>query len=116
VSLGLYMDVHVPYAITTELRLRGIDVLTAQQDSATELPDALLLSRALELGRVLVTQDIGFLREAARCRERSQAFAGIIYAPQLRVSIGQCVRDLELIACMSEPEEWMNHVEFLPLK
>jgi hypothetical protein len=26
------MDVHVPWAITAELRLRGVDVLTAQED------------------------------------------------------------------------------------
>lgn len=34
-SLPLYMDVHVPYAITTELRLRGVAVLTAQDDETT---------------------------------------------------------------------------------
>jgi hypothetical protein len=32
VSLSIYMDVNVPYAITTGLRLRGMDVLTAQED------------------------------------------------------------------------------------
>ena len=33
------MDVHVPYAITTELRLRHVDVLTVQEDDARELED-----------------------------------------------------------------------------
>ena len=34
------MDVHVPYAITIALRLRGVDVLTAQEDNSQELEDA----------------------------------------------------------------------------
>jgi hypothetical protein len=28
------MDVHVPWAMTTELRLRGVNVVTAQEDGA----------------------------------------------------------------------------------
>ena len=55
-SVGLYMDVHVPAAITRGLLLRGVDVLTAQIDGTTELPDPDLLDRATELGRVLFSQ------------------------------------------------------------
>ena len=40
-SLGLYMDVHVQQQITNGLRLRGIDVLTAQEDSAADFDDDL---------------------------------------------------------------------------
>jgi hypothetical protein len=110
------MDVHVPFAITTELRLRAVDVLTAQEDGADELEDSKLLDRASALGRVLVTQDIDFLREAARRQETSRYFFGIIYAPQLDITISQAVSDLELIAHASKPEEWAFRVEFLPLK
>ena len=31
-SVGLYMDVHIPLAVTVGLRARGIDVVTAQED------------------------------------------------------------------------------------
>lgn len=30
--IALYMDVHVPRAVTLGLRLRGVDVLTAQEE------------------------------------------------------------------------------------
>jgi hypothetical protein len=40
------MDVHVPRAITEQLRRRNIDVLTAVEDAAEELPDDQLLGRA----------------------------------------------------------------------
>lgn len=44
-ALGLYMDVHVPRAIAAGLKLRGIDVITAQEDEAATLPDPELLDR-----------------------------------------------------------------------
>lgn len=109
------MDVHVPFAITAELRLRGVDVLTAQEDKAGQFKDPELLDRATDLGRVLVTQDSGFLREAARRHDLMIMFAGIVYVPQLEVTIGRCVMDLELIARACNPEEWINWVEYLPL-
>ena len=56
-SVKLYMDVHVQRAISEGLRLRGIDVLTAQEDGGQRLPDPELLNRATVLGRVLFSQD-----------------------------------------------------------
>ena len=38
-SVRLYADVHVRRAVTEGLRLRGIDILTAQEDSAAQLLD-----------------------------------------------------------------------------
>ena len=38
-SVRLYMDVHIPAAITEGLRLRGVDVLTAQEDGGRRLSD-----------------------------------------------------------------------------
>ncbi len=37
------MDVHIPQAITEQLRRRNIDVLTAIEDGCAELPDYQLL-------------------------------------------------------------------------
>jgi hypothetical protein len=54
------MDVHVPAAITSGLRRRGIDVLTSQEDGSERLPDDRLLERSTQLGRVLFSQDDDF--------------------------------------------------------
>jgi hypothetical protein len=89
-AIALYMDQHVPRAITTGLRLRGVDVITAYEDGTGRMDDSELLDRAGELGRVLFTH-------------------------QLRVSIGTCVHDLEIIAKAGEPGDLINRVEFLPL-
>ena len=115
-SVQLYMDVHVPYAITVGLQLRGVDVLTAQEDGAGRLDDPILLDRATELGRVLFTRDDDLLREAKLRQQTEVSFAGVIYAHQLNMSIGECVSELELIALASEPEEYVDCVVYLPLK
>lgn len=44
-AVQLYMDVHVPQAITDQLRRRNVDVPTAREDNADELPDDKLLER-----------------------------------------------------------------------
>jgi predicted nuclease of predicted toxin-antitoxin system len=110
------MDVHAPLAITEALRRRSVDVLTAQEDGTEQLDDPPLLDRALDLGRVLFTQDEDFLREGAHRQQTGEIFAGVIYAHQLRVTIGQCVHDLELMARIYEPAEMANRIEHLPLK
>lgn len=113
--LAFYMDHHVPRAITLGLRLRGVGVLTAHEDGASELDDAALLDQASELGRVLFTRDDDLLAEAAKRQREGIPFHGIVYAHQLRVSIGRCVQDLETIAKAGEPAELLNGVMFLPL-
>jgi hypothetical protein len=49
------MDVHVRWAITDGLRRRGVNVVTAQDDSAARFDDPTLLDRVTELRRVLDT-------------------------------------------------------------
>ena len=113
--VSLYMDHHVPKAITIGLRLRGIDVLSAYEDGTDQLGDDLLLKRANELKRVLFTQDDDLLEEAAKCQREGSPFSGVIYGHQLRVTIGVCIQNLEIIAKSAEPEELQNQVLFLPL-
>lgn len=114
-AVSLYMDHHVPKAITVGLRLRGIDVVTAHEDGTDQLDDDKLLLRAHVLKRALFTQDDDLLAEAAKCQRDGSPFSGVIYGHQLRVAIGVCIQDLEIIAKSAEPEELQNQVLFLPL-
>lgn len=114
-SVPLYMDVHVHAAITEQLELRGIDVITAQDDGCAETDDEELLERATALSRALFSQDQDFLAIAADWQQHGRDFAGVVYAHQLRVSIGKCVQDLELISKCYERIDLLNRVEHLPL-
>ena len=91
------MDAHIPKAITNGLRLRGVDILTAQEDNADKLTDPELLDRATTLNRVLFTFDDDLLIEATKRQRLSIHFSGVIYTSPLNISIGTCVKDLEII-------------------
>jgi predicted nuclease of predicted toxin-antitoxin system len=115
VTISHYVDENVPLAITKGLRRRGIDILTVQEDERRGFPDPILLDRAMVLGRVMFSQDEDFPIEAARRQAEGIDFAGVIYARQTAVSVGDCVRDLELIAKVAEPEDFFNQIQYLPL-
>ena len=42
-------------------------------------------------------------------------YMGLIYCHQEDLSIGRCIRDLELVAKTSEPQDCANVTLFLPL-
>ena len=114
-SIPLYMDHNVPAAITNGLRLKGVDVITAFEDGHHTVSDPALMDRATALGRVIFTRDDDFLREAQRRQRSGIAFSGVIYAHQLRVSIGRCISDIEIITQAGELDDIRNGVQHLPL-
>lgn len=112
--ISFYMDHHVPKAITLGLRKRGVNVITAYEDQAAQMDDPVLLDRATQLKRILFTQDEDFLREGAKRLANGIYFVGIVYGHQ-ELSIGDCIRDLEVIAKAGASHEFENRVEYLPL-
>jgi hypothetical protein len=113
--VALYMDAHVHSAITEQLRRRGVDILTAQEDGADNLDDESLLSRSTSLGRVMFTFDIRFKAHAEDWQRQLRPFAGLVWGHPMRLTIGQMVLDLELIAKATKPPDWQNIIERLPL-
>ena len=110
------MDVHVPRPITRALRKLGVNVITAQEDGTARWTDPDLSDRAAELDRVLVSQDEDLLVEAARRQSHGVVFKGVIYAPQLALTIGQFVEQVELLAKAGVPADFANTVQYLPLR
>lgn len=114
-SIRLYMDHHVPSAVTVGLRLLGVDVLTAYEDGHHRALDPQRLDRAQALGRVLFSQDDDLIAEAVLRQREGLSFLGVIYAHQLRVPIGRVIDDLYLIASAATPDDLVDKVQFLPL-
>ena len=108
-------DVHVPFAVAEQMRQRGIDILTAQDDNSARLLDHELLSRATELERTVVTSDIRFRVLAGSWQRDGRSFCGLIFAHPLHVTVGRIVIDLEIIANAMTAEEMRNQVIHLPL-
>lgn len=113
--VAVYMDVHVPMAITAGLRRLGFDVLTSQVDRTTTVADTEVLIRATQLRRVLFTQDDDLLRIASEWQQVGRPFGGVVYAHQLSAGIGALIRDLQLLLECCAREELADRVIYLPL-
>lgn len=97
--MRFHLDEHIPRAVATGLRRRGIDVTTTADAELLDASDEAHLDFACREKRVVVTQDSDFLRldasEVPHC--------GIVYAAQGARSIGEIVRFLTLMHdCLSE--------------
>jgi predicted nuclease of predicted toxin-antitoxin system len=114
-AIKLLVDVHVDSAIVRQLRLRQVEVATAQELGVDRIPDNLLLEHATRLGRPLFTHDIRFFAMAQKWIVDGKPFGGLIFAHLMQVSIGRCVHDLEIIAKATDPEDWQSSVLRLPL-
>ena len=75
----LYADEDFAFPAVEELRVRGHDVLTAQEDGQTAMPDAVILARTFALGRVVLTHN---RRHYVRLHHRGAAYVGILAASQ----------------------------------
>lgn len=62
-----------------------------------------------------MTSDEDLLATASRWLKDGHDFGGLVYAHQLRVTIGQAVRDLQLMSQVLDPGDSRNRVELLPL-
>lgn len=107
--ISLYLDENLSPKIAAQLRLRGIDMVTVGELGVLGDSDENHLTRATEMGRVLVTSDADFLRMAADGAEH----AGIIYGVQQHHTIGDWVTGLALICSVFNADEFQNHVEYV---
>lgn len=64
---------------------------------------------------MLFSQDTDLLRIAHAWQSQEQPFLGLVFAPQLGTSIGQCVADLGLLGKCADSPEVANQVIVLPL-
>jgi hypothetical protein len=113
--IAFYADENVEGAIVRELRGRGVDIVTAEEDGYAHTADRLILDRASELGRVVFSRDQDFLRDAKRRQAIGLGFAGVVFARKRIVSIGECIYNLEVMAVAGMAGDFEDTVWFLPL-
>lgn len=106
--IKFYLDEHVPRAIAEGLRRRGVNVVTVQELGLQGADDVQHVKQAVQERRVIVTQDVDFLRLHASGVEH----AGIVYASQ-QTSISRMLRSLMLVHDLLKPIDMAGHVEFL---
>jgi Domain of unknown function (DUF5615) len=109
VPVPFHLDEHIPPALADALRNRGIDVTTTADAGLMGTGDREHLAFAAKVGRVVITQDVDFLRLHAE----GVPHAGVAYwRPRVR-SIGDVLRRLVLIHAALSPDDMKNRVEYL---
>jgi hypothetical protein len=107
-SIRFLTDEHIPNAVATGLRARGVDTITVGEAEQRGSSDVALLTFASTEGRVLITADADHLRLHAA----GVSHAGILFAPPDAI-IGLLIGGAMLIAEVLTAEEMSNRVEFL---
>jgi hypothetical protein len=86
-----------------------------QEDGRTGLADPQVLDRATSLQRVLFSRDDDLLALAHQRQADGISFYGVIYSHPQGSSIGDCVRDLELIVGVCSINDCKEQVQYLSL-
>jgi len=111
-AISYYFDAPVHRAIKIGLQLRGVEVLTAQDDQNSSASDEIILSRSVQLNRPLVTTDHDFLVLAKNSVDQGENFVGIFFLSP-KISIGYAIEELEFYAKLGELEDFTNQVIFV---
>src|SRR5208282_727260 len=106
----LYADEDFAFPAVEELRVRGHDALTAQEDGQTAMPDAVILARAFAPGRVVLTHN---RRHYVRLHHRGAAHVGILTASQDSDHLALASRIDGELASLS-PGRWCYRVNRRP--
>ena len=107
-KIRFYTDENVPMAVAKGLRRQDVDVLTTQETNMCGASDVEHLAFAVKQGRIIITQDVDFLRlHAAGVKH-----AGIAYAKQ-HTSIGDIIRGLLLLYQVLDAQSMVGKIEFL---
>jgi hypothetical protein len=108
-DIRFYLDENVQVVVADQLRLRGIEVVTARDLGTLSDSDLNHLTRATQMGCVLCTHDEDYLKLAATGIEH----AGIVKGVQVKHGVSDWVQGLVLICSVYTPEDMRNHVEYL---
>lgn len=92
-----------------------VDMVRVQDTEISGADDPTVLAWAAKEGLILLTHDLDTMTKYANERiEQGLPLAGVIFVRDI-LPIAQVIEDLLTIVSASEPDEWANRVDFLPL-
>lgn len=112
-EIRIYTDESVDVAIAQGLKRRGVEAFSARDLDKLGLTDEEQLIFAKEHNTTILTHDTDFLRIAARWIDEGRKHYGVIYCHQTAYGIGDCIRNLKILATVLNQEDMINHIEFL---
>jgi uncharacterized protein DUF5615 len=96
-------------------QLPTLDIVQAQDVGLSGTPDPIVLERAAQEGRVLLTHDVSTMTAHAYARVTGGLPMPGVFAVSQLAPISQVIEDLMLLAECSLPGEWEGQVRYVPL-
>jgi predicted nuclease of predicted toxin-antitoxin system len=112
-EMRICTDESVDVAIAQGLQRRGIEAFSARDFDKLGLTDEEQLIFARDEKATIFTHDTDFLRIAAQWIDERRTHFGVIYCHQNAYRIGDCIRNLRILATVLTQEDMINHIEFL---
>ncbi len=112
-EIRIYTDESVDVVIAQGLQWRDIDTFSARDRDKLGLTDEEQLFFASQEEATIFTHDADFLRIAAKWNDEGKTHCGVIYCHQNAYRIGDCIRNLKILATVLTSEDMINHIEFL---
>ncbi len=106
--LKIYADESVNTAIVEGLKRRGVNAFSAKDLGKLGLSDEDQVKTAIQNQAVIFTHDVDFIKIAINKRH-----SGIIYVHQQKLTIGECIKKLKLMAETKTTQEMANQIVFL---
>jgi len=110
----VYADVHVPFAVVNCLRSLGADVLLVQDDEWRTESDPLLLWRATDLRRLLLTCDEDFVVIGGQWQAEGRRFPGVAFVKSNDVDPRSVAESVMILLTCGEPTEVEDQVHYVP--
>lgn len=92
-----YTDKHIPKAVTTQLRLRGVDIIRCEDVGLGDADDVTHLTFATGEERVVITRDTDFTRLHASLQAEGKYHARIMFCSsdiQGENAVGRIVKEV----------------------
>ena len=112
-EIRIYTDESVDVAIVQGFQRRGIEAFSARDCDKLGLTDEEQLIFASEEKGTIFTHDTDFLRIASQWSDEGRTHYGVIYCHITAHGIGDCIRNLKILATVLTSEDMINHIEFL---
>jgi len=106
--MKIYADENIERSIVEGLRRRNINIVSARELGHLGKSDEFHIKKASEINAVILTHDIDFLKIA-----KNVVHNGIVFSHSKNVSVGECIREVELIVNILKDKDMENHIEFL---
>lgn len=108
-------NVEIGFNRALSLILPELDIVRVVDVGLRSSPDPEILEWAAEENRIILTHDVATMKDYAWKRVGAGLAMPGLFIIRATIAIGPAIDELELILRCSEPQDWRNQVNYIPI-